>query len=481
MKFYRGRAYADYAKAVQVATEVLEDYRITQVPLQLEQIITALANEIALVPYSQLMELGGLDYASIIRMMDSDLGACAYNPQTAQYVIYYNDTLSEPWYRFTIAHELGHIFLEHHLIAGTDILNRTFIPDSQYKEYENEANAFARNLLSPAPLARLVVKNRQISDVADLEKAFFITSKAAEVRVAFLKRDLSFCTPKMTGFLMQIEIMEYLSSCPSCGYALPEVAEFCPACGGTKRKRIFRFRYLPEPIHVDPFHSVLMCPRCGNTDLSLGARYCRICGSPAINICEGHKRGRFAGQRHYNPHYARFCLACGAKTVFQIYDVLREDIEYMHQAIEYNDGVPYDEDTLRIEQCPRCHNKQFGKDAHFCRICGLDLFNMCEGVLEEDSFGNQYIDQQHANPSNARFCETCGRPTFFFKQKILCAYTDFKQDDEEDPEEDDGWLYHNDVYEEISAAPESEGYIPEQGDMEVSPETVSTEDMELPF
>lgn len=484
MKFIRGRTYADYAKAVRVAAEVLEDYGITQVPLQLERIIDALSNEIALTTYTRLMELGGLDYAAVVKLMDSDLGACAYDPQTAQYVIYYNDTLSEAWCRFTIAHELGHIFLEHHLLAGTDVLSRTFVAKAQYKEYENEANAFARNLLSPAPLARIIVKNKNHADVAEVEKAFFITTKAAETRIAFLKRDLPYCTAEITDKLLQIRIMDFLSSCKDCGYALPEVAEFCPACGGTKRKRQFYFKRLPEPIHTDLLHSVLVCPHCGNTDLSLGAKFCRICGKPAINVCEGHQRGRFAGQRHYNPHYARFCLACGAKTVFNTYNVLREDIEYMHAPIEYNDGVPYDEDTLRIEQCPRCHNQQFSPNALYCRICGMDLYNRCDG-MEEDSYGNWYPNEQarHKNPSNARFCETCGRPTFFFDQNILCDYTKFEPEgtgSDDTAEVDDSWLTGSTVYQEIAAAPESEGYLPANVQMQTVGDS-DDDDGDLPF
>lgn len=460
MNFIRGRAYADYAKAVRVAAEILENYGITQVPLQLEQIIDALSNEIALITYTRFMEKSGLDYASVVKLMDSNLGACACKPQTAQYVIYYNDTLSEAWCRFTIAHELGHIFLEHHLTAGTDVLSRTFVAKAQYKEYENEANAFARNLLSPAPLAKQVIKNAQLSDVIDLEKAFFITSKAAKTRIIFLRRDLPYCTPEMTARILRIHIMEYLVSCKECGYALPDEAEFCPACGGTKRKRQFHFKRLPEPIHVDPRHSVRRCPHCGNTNLSLGAKFCRICGKPAINVCHGHQRGRFAGQRHYNPHYARFCLACGAKTVFQTYEVIQEDIEYMHAPIEYNDGVPFDEETMRIEQCPRCHNRDFSKNAQFCRICGLNLYNMCDGGVEDENGEIWYrADHQHPNPSNARFCETCGRPTYFFTNNILCKYEKFVPQDDKD-NEDDSWLEASSVYQEIAAAPESEGHFP---------------------
>ena len=165
MIFRNGRYYADYDKAVKTAEEVLEDYRVRQVPLQLEQITDALANEIQLMTYSWMMERHGLTYAEVIRLMDSDLGSCAYDLQTARYVIYYNDRQSDGLNRSTIAHELGHIFLLHHVPAGTTVLSRTFIPKQQYREFENEANAFARNLLSPAPLAQFILQNRKGSHV----------------------------------------------------------------------------------------------------------------------------------------------------------------------------------------------------------------------------------------------------------------------------------------------------------------------------
>lgn len=480
MRLVNGRYSADYEKAVTIAQETLEDYGIVRMPLQLDLILDALSNEVRLMSYSDMMARYHLERDDVKEMLQSDLGACAYDAKSTRYVIYYNDDYSDATCRFTIGHELGHILLEHHIQAGTEFLGRSFIPMEQYREYEHEADAFSRNLLSPAPLAQKLMQGGRAQAERDLQYAFFITGKAARVRLDLLSADLAFCTRQMTDSLLQLRIIHYYASCRDCGYALPDVVEFCPACGSTKRKRQLFFRHLPEPIRTDPVRSLLMCPHCGNTDLSLGAKFCKICGRPAINVCVGHQRGRFAGVRHYNPHYARFCLVCGAKTVFNTYNVLREDIEYMHPAIDYNDGVPYDEETMRIEQCPRCHNRQFSQHAQYCRICGMDLYNRCDG-MEQDGYGNWYPNPQamHYNPSNARFCETCGRPTFFFTEKILCGYKDFKPEDTE--VDDDSWLQNNDLYAEIAAAPESEGYIPEIGDLQVNPQTVSSDDEDLPF
>ncbi len=155
----------------------------------------------------------------------------------------------------------------------------------------------------------------------------------------------------------------------------------------------------------------------------------------------------------------------------------------MHAPIHYNDGVPYDESTMRVRQCPRCHNSDFSENAQYCRICGMDLYNRCDG-MEQDSYGNWYENENahHCNPSNARYCETCGRPTFFYEQKILCDYAKFKpeaEDGGDDGDADGGIIppHLKNVFAEIAAAPEAEGYIPEQD----SAEFVTVDDDELPF
>lgn len=151
----------------------------------------------------------------------------------------------------------------------------------------------------------------------------------------------------------------------------------------------------------------------------------------------------------------------------------------MHTPIEYNDGVPFDEETMRIEQCPRCHNRVFGKNAQFCRICGLNLCNLCDGGVKDEHGEIWYSEErQHPNPSNARFCETCGRPTYFFNNGILCDFMKFKQEDDAS-EDSKNWLESTSIYQEIAAAPESEGYVP--ANVNIQTMGSSNDDEELPF
>lgn len=196
----------NYKLAAEKAIEVLEDSEITQAPIVLREIIKRYSLDIAVVPYSKIMKRHGSRLEDVISMFDSIMGACAYEPSTNHYVIYYNDTLSIELCRFTIAHELGHIFLDHHKKAGIAILPCTSASKDDYKGFEKEANAFGRNLLSPAPLALAVIKDdsEYYEKCLDLQNAFWISEKASSVRLDYINRDLRDYNDRMKAYVETI-------------------------------------------------------------------------------------------------------------------------------------------------------------------------------------------------------------------------------------------------------------------------------------
>ena len=113
---------------------------------------------------------------------------------------------SKEWCRFTVAHELGHIFLEHFEKAGTIVLTCTSVPQEDYMEYEKEANVFARNLLSPAPLALDIIDDddEEYEKSADLQSAFSITETASYIRLKYLHRDLRDYSDRMKAYVETI-------------------------------------------------------------------------------------------------------------------------------------------------------------------------------------------------------------------------------------------------------------------------------------
>ena len=82
----------------------------------------------------------------------------------------------------------------------------------------------------------------------------------------------------------------------------------------------------------------------------------------------------------------------------------------------YYETVPVD--NGRLTECPECHNTEFSDGADYCRICGASRKNLC---LYEGRY-------QHENPANARFCETCGAETTFFRYKLLTPWIEVTDD-----------------------------------------------------
>lgn len=87
----------------------------------------------------------------------------------------------------------------------------------------------------------------------------------------------------------------------------------------------------------------------------------------------------------------------------------------------YKDGFDVD-GNLRFVKCPRCGNEEYSDEARFCKICGLPIFNECEGSEEYDEYGNSEGIRTHKTVMNASFCEYCGKKTMLFNEKLLKSY-----------------------------------------------------------
>lgn len=88
-----------------------------------------------------------------------------------QHIITVNSMHSDVRQRFTIAHELGHYFLEHHgnLFIDKGHLYRDARSSSGTIEMEKEANKFAAELLMPQELLYELIDNHGLEDISDIE------------------------------------------------------------------------------------------------------------------------------------------------------------------------------------------------------------------------------------------------------------------------------------------------------------------------
>ena len=99
--------------------------------------------------------------------------------QKGKFYIIYKDSESFKRCRFTIAHELGHIFLGHLLTAVPAYACRTFVARN---DLESSANVFARDLLAPA----CVLHELGTTSPEDIAKHCDISLEAAQIRAARL-------------------------------------------------------------------------------------------------------------------------------------------------------------------------------------------------------------------------------------------------------------------------------------------------------
>ncbi len=100
--------------------------------------------------------------------------------QEGKFYIIYKDSETPERCRFTVSHELGHIFLGHLLTAVPACAYRTF---TIRNDLESSANVFARDLLAPA----CILHELGATSPEDIAKICDISLEAARIRAARLR------------------------------------------------------------------------------------------------------------------------------------------------------------------------------------------------------------------------------------------------------------------------------------------------------
>lgn len=276
--------------------------------------------------YSWFARLHNISIEETINVLNSDSGCCYYLLSENQYLILYNDLIENPCHnRWTLAHELGHYLLKHNEICDTAIIDRNSITLDEYKIYEKEANAFARELLAPLNVLCCIsnkVTVPQIMEICDL------SHEAAENIISFANTGLQmgisyFCESRTTDLFKKfINNCKYLNFCTTCKYVFTsQNAKFCPICGHSnliKGDSKNKMNYVCN-FNVDTDSRLLKCPICNNEEIVDG-EFCKICGTYLINKCtnfdEDEWGNQISGCGKLADANSRYCIYCGSKTTF---------------------------------------------------------------------------------------------------------------------------------------------------------------------
>lgn len=315
---------ARYAYATKKAYKFLEENGVTSLPLDPFKIAELM--DIPVTPYSEISLHDGYSLEELNRIFSSEDGVTLY--QDGYYYILYNDAPeSIGRIRFTILHELGHIYLDHFTDFEQTALTRSQLTSREYQVLENEVNCFARNALSPLPVVMSLPQKTYLV----LKKIFNISEKAAQTRLSFLKSDLYNMSNQLFSrmearFSQHIFNMNNSHFCERCGttqiYITPQ---FCLVCGQSDLIKKDNYTGVVDEmiypgVSTNEQGKAHTCPRCQNEQTNIFGEYCIQCGAYLYNFCSitdfDYNNEEFRPCPSTLPGNARHCPSCGAETTF---------------------------------------------------------------------------------------------------------------------------------------------------------------------
>lgn len=164
--------YKNYQQARDAAWRILIDCKISKMPVNVSAVCKNYG--FSLLNYHQGKRVIDFFHLQKQTMKSDGFTVCHKN----KFYIFYNELRGVERCRFTIAHELGHIFLGHLQNNQVTSINRE--PDPADTEEEHMANIFASRLLAPA----CVLHELRIKTPKDISALCGISLQSAEFRAS---------------------------------------------------------------------------------------------------------------------------------------------------------------------------------------------------------------------------------------------------------------------------------------------------------
>lgn len=355
-------------------------------PIEILNFLSRFSN-IYLVPYSELIKEENMNEDEIIKKLthsrDGATHVEIYKSKKVFY-IFYNDSfdISEQRIRFTLAHELGHIVLDHFKDDKTSLTRRQ-LSSKKYDEFEAEANMFAAELLLPKPLLKIEDSTEKIV------KKFNVSNSVAENSYDFIKKNswilnlrnkypttinyhpmksLYELLPDERGFHIFFGDYLYCNKCKTLVSNLNH-SNYCYVCGNDNLKIIdgkFYFNFIEKKgKYLKKYTSItteaktskpIECPICQSGLSENDGEFCEICGTRIYNRCTGITQEEYNFYSATSPQddihscehgqllngQARFCPYCGCVSTYLYNDVLKTYSQ------EQDSGIIIENSTLEI-------------------------------------------------------------------------------------------------------------------------------------
>ena len=167
-----------------ICNQVLQLYRQMKkisFPIEPADLIATIPN-CRMMTYEKFAEINRCSIQDVVAVCESKTGCTHYDIANDRYLILWNSSQSdnnvEGRRRWTKAHELGHVILNHLSLAAQPMLAENNLNNLTPTEIETEADVFAATLLCPMPIFQML----DISSPSDISRVFGLSAEASANR-----------------------------------------------------------------------------------------------------------------------------------------------------------------------------------------------------------------------------------------------------------------------------------------------------------
>lgn len=311
------------------------------IPVEIKKICKSYPN-IRVIPFSVQMRRRNMTLEEVYAQCETEDACADYYAHANKYIIYYNDVIKWKYinsnrYRWSIAHELGHILLGHHIKYEKTRIFRSELSNSEYNYLETEADYFAQLILVP----HAAIASFSIKDARTIKILCQISNSAATRRH---REYIEWHKHMSNDDKYDNRIFRYYFNfifkrkCKKCNTGLIQrYGKYCPVCGQKNTLQWGDGDKMKYPLLETHENGKLKeCPICHNEETNIDGNYCQICGSYIINKCENFD----CGNTNTLPSNARFCPLCGGRSSFHNANFLK--------AWDYNESTTVKDGFLSI-------------------------------------------------------------------------------------------------------------------------------------
>ncbi len=333
-----------YAWVKEIAYQTLLDYGVSNLPVKIPELIKVdKSNSIKIISTEEYAKANSISHDKVLKNLKSKDGAVKYFSGPGMnydlYLIFYNPyILPKERINWTLAHELGHLKLNHLKDFEETSICRKGFQLNGYNVLESEANFFAKILLAPPYILKQLdvqhpghlIEFCNISEEAALncydyyKKAIKYSAKTYELQLSekfkpFIKKtqygERNVCLNCKTKLIIPALEINY-SSILLLAREIQDkgIYSYCHICGKKNNTLSNNQKELPmtyDGLRTFENGNLYECPRCRNEEIR-ESDFCKICGAEIVNRCTNPN----CSNKESLPSNSRYCHFCGHQSTY---------------------------------------------------------------------------------------------------------------------------------------------------------------------